>query len=101
MGQPTSRMVHIDQPLTQLSVAYRQSRDVFVAERVFPNVNVDKQSNKYFTFDKQAFFRDSAQRRSNGEESAGSGLQGLDRFVLLRRVCAAQGHRRLRPCQHG
>lgn len=73
MAQPTSNQVHIDVPLTEISVAYQQSADHFIAEKVFPGLNVAKQSNKYFTFDRNAFFRDHMQKRAAGEESAGSG----------------------------
>jgi hypothetical protein len=73
MAQPTFAQVHIDVPLTEISVAYRQDASNFIAERVFPGLNVAKQSNKYFVFDRNAFFRDHMQKRAAGEESAGSG----------------------------
>lgn len=73
MAQPTSNQVHIDVPLTEISVAYTQSASNFIAEKVFPGLNVAKQSNKYFVFDRNAFFRDHMQKRAAGEESAGSG----------------------------
>lgn len=78
MAQPTSNQVHIDVPLTEISVAYQQSADHFIAEKVFPGLNVAKQSNKYFTFDRNAFFRDHMQKRAAGEESAGSGYSLSD-----------------------
>lgn len=73
MAQPTSNQVHLDVPLTEISVAYTQAADHFIAEKVFPGLNVSKQSNKYFVFDRNAFFRDHMQKRGAGEESAGSG----------------------------
>jgi hypothetical protein len=73
MAQPTLAQVHIDVPLTQISVAYTQSADNFIAGKVFPDVNVEKQSNKYFTFDRTTFMRDQMRKRAAGEESAGSG----------------------------
>jgi hypothetical protein len=73
MSQPTKTQVHVDAPLTQISIAYMNSRDSYVAARVFPIVPVDKQSDKYFVFDKQAFFRDQARKRGEAQESAGSG----------------------------
>ncbi len=73
MAQPTSTQVHIDAPLTQLSVAYVQNAANFIAGRVFPDVNVEKQSNKYFVFDRTTFMRDQMRKRGAGEESAGSG----------------------------
>ena len=66
-------MVHVDKPLTDISVAYTQSDTNFIASRVFPTINVTKQSDKYFVFDRNTFMRDQAQKRGSGEESAGSG----------------------------
>lgn len=73
MTQPASSQAHIDGPLTSLSIAYMNDASAFIATKVFPIVSVDKQSNKYFIFDKQAFFRDQAERRGDAQESAGSG----------------------------
>jgi hypothetical protein len=46
MPMLTASQVHIDQPLTNLTVAYLQSQDNFIADKVFPNVPVDKKTNK-------------------------------------------------------
>lgn len=73
MAQPTSAQVHVDKPLTNLSVSYLQDQKHFIAGQVFPDVNVEKQSDKYFVFDRSSFFRDSMRKRGAGEESAGSG----------------------------
>lgn len=73
MAQPNRTSVHVDSVLTNISVAYIQSNDNFIASKVFPNIPVDKQSDLYFTYDKNAWFRDEAQRRAPATESAGSG----------------------------
>lgn len=73
MPQPTLYQTHIDAPLTNISVAYMQSVDNFIASKVFPIVPVDKKSNKFFVYTKNDWFRDEAQRRADGTESAGSG----------------------------
>ena len=73
MAQPTKAMTHIDAPLTNLSVAVMQSPNNFVADKVFPSIGVDKQSDKYFVFTKEDFMRDQMVRRGAGEESAGTG----------------------------
>lgn len=73
MPQPTLSQVHIDAPLTNLSVAYMQKQENFIADKVFPIVPVDKKSNKFFKYTKNDWFRDEAQRRADGTESAGSG----------------------------
>lgn len=73
MPQPTKTQVHIDAVLTNISVAYLQNADSFIADKVFPVVPVEKQSDKYFTYDKNDWLRDEAQLRADGTESAGSG----------------------------
>lgn len=73
MAQPTFAQIHIDQPLTNISVAYVQDAKNFIADRVFPSIPVEKQSNKYFVFDRTTFMRDQMQKRAAGEESAGTG----------------------------
>ena len=73
MPQPTISDVHIDAILTNISVAYMQRAENMIADKVFPVVPVDKRSNKYFKYDKNDWFRDEAQRRAPGTESAGGG----------------------------
>jgi len=73
MPQPTSFDVHVDAILTNISVAYMQESYAFVASRAFPQVSVNKQTDKYFTYDQADFFRDQVQRRADGTESAGTG----------------------------
>ena len=73
MPRPSRRQVHIDRALTNISVAFIQSADAFVAERVFPVVPVQKQSDRYFVYEKEDWFRDEAQKRAPATESAGGG----------------------------
>ena len=73
MSQPTQSDVHVDAILTGISVAYMQDTDHFVAGKVFPTVPVTKQSDKFFTYTQEDFFRDEVQNRADGTESAGSG----------------------------
>lgn len=73
MPQPTSTDVHIDAILTNISVAYIQEQANFIANRVFPMVPVEKQSDKFFKYTKGDWFRDEAQLRAPATESAGSG----------------------------
>jgi hypothetical protein len=74
MPQPSINDVHIDAILTNISVAYLQKQDNFIADKVFPVIPVDKKSNKYFVYTKNDWFRDEAQRRADATESAGSGF---------------------------
>lgn len=73
MAQPHINQVHIDAILTNISVAYMQRSENFIADKVFPVVPVDKKSDRYFTYTKNDWFRDEAQRRGDATESAGSG----------------------------
>ena len=73
MPQPTMGQSHVDAVLTNISVAYAQQAGNFIADKVFPTVPVDKKSDKYFTYTKNDWFRDEAQRRGPGTEPAGGG----------------------------
>jgi len=73
MPQPSINSVHVDAILTNISIAYLQNQDNFIADKVFPVIPVDKKSDKFFTYTKNDWFRDEAQRRAGGTESAGGG----------------------------
>lgn len=73
--QPTRSDVHVNRPLTNISIAYMQKADSFIADKVFPNVPVQKQSDLYFSYDKRYWFQTQAQVRGPGTESAGSGFK--------------------------
>jgi hypothetical protein len=72
--QPTPGDVHVNVPLTQISIAYMQDLKDFVADKVFPNVPVQKQSDIYLTYPKGQWFRTEAKPRGMATESAGSGF---------------------------
>jgi hypothetical protein len=48
----TPSAVHLDQPLTNLTIAYAQDQANFIADKVFPVVGVDRQSDKYYIYDR-------------------------------------------------
>ena len=50
---PDISMVHVDQALTEVSIAYRNRQ--YVAGEIFPRIPVTKQSNKYFVYSKDNF----------------------------------------------
>jgi len=75
MPNPTASDVHVNVPLTNVSIAFIQQADAFVATQVFPNVPVPNQSNRYFVYDRADWFRDQAQLRAPGAESAGGGFR--------------------------
>lgn len=72
-ANPSLSQVHVDRPLTNMSVAYIQDEKAFVCGRVFPYVPVARKSDKYFSYTKDDWFRDDAQLRAPNTESAGGG----------------------------
>lgn len=71
--QPLPGDVHVNTPLSNISIAYVQDASNFVADKVFPNIPVPKQSDRYYTYDRGYFWRDEMEERAAGAESAGSG----------------------------
>ena len=70
---PTPGDVHVNQPLTNISIAFLQNANNFVATRVFPNIPVSKQSDRYYVYDRGEFNRDEMKERAPATESAGGG----------------------------
>jgi hypothetical protein len=73
MPNPVPGDVHVNTPLTNISIAFLQNSQNFIATRVFPNIPVTKQSDRYYTYDRGEFNRDEAEERAPGTESAGGG----------------------------
>lgn len=71
MPQPTKSDVHIDRPLTNVSIAYKN--DLYIWDRVFPVIKVNKESDKYYIFTQGDWFRDEARVRAPGDPVALSG----------------------------
>ena len=57
MPMLTPSAVHVDAPLTNLTVAYLQDQNGFIADKVFPRVPVDKKTNKYYIYNRADFNR--------------------------------------------
>ena len=87
--RPTASDVHVDVPLTNFSVKYMQDQGVFVAQRAMPDLPVQKQSDLYWEFDRADFFRDEAEERADGAESAGGGF-GLSSTTAIRRFVSTR-----------
>lgn len=68
---PTQHDVHVNRPLTNISIAWMQDRAGFVADQVFPNIPVAKQSDLFWTYDRGYFNRDEMELRADATESAG------------------------------
>jgi hypothetical protein len=73
VAQPTGGDIHVNRPLSNISVAYQQNSQDFIADRVFPNVPVEQKSNVYYKYTKGAWFKTNAQKRAPATESAGTG----------------------------
>lgn len=86
-NQPSRSDVHVNRPLTQISLAFMQSAEAFVADRVFPNIPVSKASDQYFTYDRGEFNRDEMEVRAPATESAGSTYKiGTDNYNCIVRA---------------
>jgi hypothetical protein len=82
MAQPTGGDLHVSRPLTNISVAYMQGQQDFIADQVFPPVPVEKKADSYYTYAKSAWFKSEAQERAPGTESVGSGwTTGTDNYA--------------------
>lgn len=84
MPNPTTNDVHLDVPLTNISVAHMQSMEGFVANKVFPIVPVQKQSDRYYIFDRADWNRNDMKERAPGTESAGAGYRLSDDSYLCK-----------------
>lgn len=71
-ASPTPGDVHVNRPLTNISIAYMQDQNSFVADSVFPNIPVTSQSDQYFTYNREDWNRDDVQERAPAAETAGS-----------------------------
>lgn len=88
MAGPTARDLHASRPLSNISVAFMQSTTEFIADRVFPNVPVEFQSNDYYVYNRADWNRPSAKPRARSTQSAGGGWDvsteayNCDRFAF-------------------
>ena len=73
MANPTQSDLHVSAPLTNISVAYIQSEDTYVADKVFPRVPVQKQSDLYWKYHKSEWRRQDVERRAPSTETPGVG----------------------------
>ena len=64
MAKPTVSDVHINSAMGNISIAYRN--ETYIADQVFPVVNVQKKSDFYFIFDAADWFKDDVAVRAPG-----------------------------------
>lgn len=70
--RPTPKDAHIDIPLSNVSIMYRNTN--YIGDMVAPMVEVMDQSNKYYTFNKADTFRSTAGKRAAGTASKRHGF---------------------------
>lgn len=73
MPQPTHSDLHVNTLLSNIAVAYYQRAENFIAERIFPSVPVQFQSDYYASYDKGYWFRTEAAVRPPTTETPGTG----------------------------
>lgn len=73
MSLPTEGDVHVNAPLTDLSVQYAQSLDKFGADKLAPIHPSDKQTNLFLKFTKDYWGRDAMKVRGPGTVAAEAG----------------------------
>lgn len=73
MPNPTQSDLHVNAPLTNISVAYIPKAGDYFARKIFPKVPVQKQSDLYWKWSKSDWRRTDVVRRAPGTESVGVG----------------------------
>lgn len=63
--------VHVMVPLTQIMIAYAQQTKDFIADKVFPVVPVDHQSDFYYRFGRRSYLQTQAELRAPSTETPG------------------------------
>ncbi len=66
--------VHQDVALSNLSIAYAQEEARFIANQVFPEVPVDKRSDKYYIWARDFWHRAVMARKTSGSKTPRAGL---------------------------
>jgi hypothetical protein len=78
MPQPTLGDVHVNRPLTNMSVGFLQDPSDYVASGpspVFPGIPVPSKSDVYFKYARDDFFRNQMALRAPGDPAAGGGYK--------------------------
>jgi hypothetical protein len=73
MPNPTQSDLHVNVPLTNVSVAYIPNAGDYICRKIFPKVSVQKQSDLYWKWSKSDWRRTDVVKRAPGTETAGVG----------------------------
>lgn len=74
MPTPTMASTHYDMPLSNISIAFMQDDDEYIAHKIFPIIPVGEASGFYWKYDRGEWFKAQAKKRADVTESAGSGF---------------------------
>src|SRR5436190_19619182 len=72
---PVPQQVHVDRYLTNMAIKYGQESDVWIADKIFPNLPVTKKSDLYVKFPKGYFLRDEMEVRPLGGRPRATGFE--------------------------
>ena len=75
MPNPSQSDLHVNAPLTNVSVAYIQNSSEYIATKVFPKVPVKKQSDLFWKYSKSDWRRNDVAKRAPSTESPGVGYK--------------------------
>jgi len=75
MPLPTLGDVHVNRPLTMMSMGYQQEMTDFVAGNVFPEIPVSHKSDVYFKYSRADFFRNSMKKRAPSTPAEAGGYK--------------------------
>lgn len=73
MAQPTAGDVHVDVPLSNIATAYKNMD--YIADLIAKRVPVNKQSDKYYTWTKDFWFRNQVEKRTPGDSYPEAGIE--------------------------
>lgn len=83
MASVTFNKAYTDLPLTQMSLAYMNELDGFLADKLFPNVMVNKDSGDIYSYGKQALRIVDTERATRGEyNSIDFSVEKSDHYIL-------------------
>lgn len=75
MPSPTISQVHVDRPLTNMTVAFLQAREAFLAASAFPTIPSSNKSDLYFEFPRQYWLANRTKKRAAGAVAVRSGYK--------------------------
>ena len=88
---PAPTELYVDVPLTTYSEAFMQTREDFVADRVFPSIDIMQQSGQYWRYPRGEFWRDEVFMKVPGAPVARTNYQLESASYLCSQYGLAEG----------